>query len=161
MGELRQRPHRQVMPTPPATPKLDALLALFDEVTDLDERSALLIDYAGRFREVPPDIAQRPFPESRRVPYCESEAFVWVLPRPDRTLALHFAVENPSGISAKALGSILQSTLSGSTPEQVASVSPDIVERIFRQNISMGKGMGLMGIVEAVRNGARTYTRNP
>jgi cysteine desulfuration protein SufE len=147
--------------TPPATEKLDALLTLFDEVTDLDERSALLIDYAERFREVPPDVARRPFPESSRVPYCESEAFVWVLPRSDRTLALYFAVENPSGISAKALASILQTTLSGSTPEQIASVSPDIVERIFRQNISMGKGMGLMGMVEAVRNGARRHTREP
>ena len=26
-----------------------------------------------------------------------------------------------------------------------------IVERIFRQNISMGKGMGLMAMVDAVR----------
>jgi hypothetical protein len=34
-------------------------------------------------------------------------------------------------------------------------VSPDIVERIFRQNISMGKGMGLMSMVLAVQALAR------
>ena len=30
-------------------------------------------------------------------------------------------------------------------------MSPEIVEQIFRQNISMGKGMGLMAMVNAVR----------
>jgi len=66
-----------------------------------------------------------------------------------------FAVENPSGISAKALASILASALSGLTPEAIAQVSPDIVEQIFRQNISMGKGMGLMAMVQAVQALAR------
>jgi hypothetical protein len=35
-------------------------------------------------------------------------------------------------------------------------VSPDIVEQIFRQNISMGKGMGLMSMVQAVRSLAKS-----
>jgi sulfur transfer protein SufE len=64
---------------------------------------------------------------------------------------LAFAVENPSGVSAKALAAILESTLSGLSPEEIASVDPEIVEQIFRQNISMGKGMGLMSMVQAVR----------
>jgi hypothetical protein len=42
-------------------------------------------------------------------------------------------------------------TLSGLTPAEIATVSPEIVERLFRQNISMGKGMGLMSMVGAVR----------
>ncbi len=141
------------------TEKLDQVLELFDGFADQDDRAALLIEYAGRFKEVPPEIAQRPFPDDHKVPYCESEAYVWVVPRPDQTLDLFFAVENPSGISAKALAAILQSSLSGSTPEQLLAVTPDIVERVFRQNISMGKGMGLMGIVDEVRRGARQFLR--
>jgi len=43
------------------------------------------------------------------------------------------------------------STLSGLPPEVIEQVSPDIVEQIFRQNISMGKGMGLMAMVQAVQ----------
>ena len=35
-------------------------------------------------------------------------------------------------------------------PSASPTVDPSIVERIFRQNISMGKGMGLMSMVEAV-----------
>jgi cysteine desulfuration protein SufE len=74
---------------------------------------------------------------------------------PDGTLTLHFAVENPSGVSARALATILQRSLSGLPAERIAAIDASIVERIFRQNISMGKGMGLMSMVEAVRALAR------
>ncbi len=85
------------------------------------------------------------------MPACESEAYVWARLQPDGTMKLYFAVENPSGISAKALAVMLTKTLSGLTPAEIATVSPEIVEGLFRQNISMGKGMGLMSMVGAVR----------
>ncbi len=138
--------------------KLQALLDVFAGVTDTHERTQLLLDYAKRFKEVPPEVAMRPFGKDHLVPHCESEAYVWAVPNPDGTLALHFAVENPSGVSAKALGAVLQKTLSGLTPAEVATVDPEIVERIFRQNISMGKGMGLMSMVAAVQALARRHT---
>ena len=127
----------------------------FALVSDPADRANLLIDFADRFRPVPPEIATPPFSKNHLVPYCESEAYVWLVPQADGTANLHFAVENPSGISAKALASILASTLSGLTPEEIEQVSPDIVEQIFRQNISMGKGMGLMAMVQAVQALAR------
>jgi cysteine desulfuration protein SufE len=71
--------------------------------------------------------------------------------QPDGTLDLYFAVENPSGVSARALAAILQKTLSGLPASDVAAVDASIVERIFRQNISMGKGLGLMSMVQAVQ----------
>ena len=80
---------------------------------------------------------------------------MWAVRKPDGTLKLHFAVENPSGISAKALAAILDRSLSGLPAAEIAEVTPDIVEAIFRQNISMGKGMGLMSMVQAVRALAR------
>ena len=137
-----------------STPLAD-LLDLFATVTDPTERVNLLISYADQFREVPADVAVRPFPRERLVPYCESEAYVWVLKQPDGTLRLHFAVENPSGISAKALASILQAALNGQRPEAVEALPEDLVERLFRQNISMGKGMGLKALVQAVQALAR------
>ena len=133
---------------PPSLQKLLDTFALFPDPAD---RTELLLSYADQFREVPREVAQRPFDKSHQVPQCESDAYAWAVKRPDGTLALHFAVENPSGVSAKALAAILQKTLSGLTPEEIASISPEIVEQIFRQNISMGKGMGLMGMVNAVR----------
>ena len=41
-----------------------------------------------------------------------------------------------------------------------AQVTPDIVEKIFRQNISMGKGLGLMSMVQAVRTLANAAERS-
>jgi cysteine desulfuration protein SufE len=114
------------------------------------DRTNMLLSYADQFRDVPPAVATRPFDRSHQVPQCESDAYVWAMKQPDGTLDLHFAVENPSGVSAKALAAILQKTLSGLPPAQIAQVDASIVERIFRQNISMGKGMGLMSMVNAV-----------
>jgi sulfur transfer protein SufE len=132
--------------------KLRELLETFDSIRNLDERSSLLIDFAEGFKPVPASIASRPYPATHRVPFCESEAYVWGVPRPDGTLTFHFAVENPSGISARALAAILAKTLSGAPLRQAAAIGPEIVERIFRQNISMGKGMGLGGMVRMVQS---------
>ncbi len=147
------------MPAAKLPGPLRDVLAVFASVDDPADRAALLIDFADQFRPVPPDVARPPFPKDRQVPYCESEAYVWLVPQAHGTANLHFAVENPSGISAKALASILTSTLSGLTPEEIEQVSPDIVEQIFRQNISMGKGMGLMAMVQAVQALARAARR--
>jgi cysteine desulfuration protein SufE len=140
--------------------RLQDILDLFATFDDPSDRTNLLLSYADQFREVPPEVATRPFGRDHLVPHCESEAYVWAMKRPDGTLKLHFAVENPSGVSAKALAAILDRSLSGLPPAQVAEITPDIVEAIFRQNISMGKGMGLMSMVQAVRSLAKAADKN-
>jgi cysteine desulfuration protein SufE len=133
---------------PPSLQKLLDTFALFPDPAD---RTGLLLSYADRFTPVPPDVATRPYDRAHQVPECESEAYVWAVRNPDGTLKLYFAVENPSGVSAKALAAILDKTLSGLAPKDIEKISPAIVEQIFRQNISMGKGLGLMAMVNAVR----------
>jgi cysteine desulfuration protein SufE len=140
--------------------RLNQLLETFDLFPDPADRTNLLLDYADQFREVPPEVATRPFPESHHVPQCESDAYVWAIANPDGTLKLYFAVENPSGVSARALAAILDRTLSGLPAKDIATIDCDIVERIFRRNISMGKGMGLMAMVEAVRLLAKRAAEN-
>lgn len=135
----------------PFPPRLQQLLDIFALFPDPADRTNLLLSYADQFRDVPPAVATRPFDASHQVPACESEAYAWAVRHEDGTLQLHFAVENPSGVSAKALATILDKTLSGSRPEEIEQVSPEIVEQIFRQNISMGKGIGLMSMVNAVK----------
>jgi cysteine desulfuration protein SufE len=139
--------------------KLQQLVDMF-QMFDPADRTNLLLSYADQFKEVPPSIATRPFPKSHQVPQCESDAYVWAQKLADGTMKLYFAVENPSGISAKALAAILDKTLSGLTPAEIATVNCDIVEKIFRQNISMGKGMGLMAMVNAVQALARTASQD-
>lgn len=139
--------------------KLAELLEDFEFIDDRNERAALLIEYADRFQEVPPQVATRPFPEENHVERCESEAYVWAVDQPDGTQKYYFAVENPQGISAKAMSVILDETLSGEPPEQVAKVPCDIVYTFFGKDISMGKGQGLMGIVSMVTDAARARAR--
>jgi cysteine desulfuration protein SufE len=140
--------------------KLQDVLDLFATFDDPSDRTNLLLSYADQFKEVPPAVASRPFGRDHLVPHCESEAYVWALKQPDGTLKLHFAVENPSGISARALGAILDRSLSGLPAAQIAEITPDVVEAIFRQNISMGKGMGLMSMVQAVRSLANAAVKS-
>ena len=130
--------------------KLQQLLEMF-QMFDESDRTGLLLSYADQFKEVPASIATRPFPKSHLIPQCESEAYAWAQKLPDGTMKLYFAVENPSGVSAKALAAILDKTLSGLPASEIATVNTDIVEKIFRRNISMGKGMGLMSMVQAVQ----------
>ncbi len=130
--------------------KLTDTLETLEMVPDRGERIQLLIDIAGRFEEVPPRLARRPFAAEHQVPACESEAYVFGEERPDGSLDFHFAVENPQGISAKAMAVILGDALSGAPPEQVAEVSQDIVYQVFGRELSMGKSMGLMSMVGMV-----------
>lgn len=134
---------------------LATVLADFDFV-DRAERIELLIEAADRFEEVPPRIAERPFPEDNHVQHCESEAYVWAEDRPDGTLKYYFAVENPQGISAKSWGVIMDETLSGQPLEQVAAVDPQVVLRVYGKELSMGKGQGLMGMLSHVTHAAKT-----
>ncbi len=135
--------------------KLGEIVDTLALVPDRADRIQLLIDIAERFREVPPRIAVRPFADENKVPACESQAYVWAERRPDGRLDFHFAVENPQGISAKALAVILDEGLSGSPLAEVAVVPQDVVYRLFGDELSMGKSMGLMAMVSMVRNAAR------
>lgn len=139
--------------------KLAHILDDFAEISDRTERAEMLIEIADRFKEVPHSIATRPFPEENHVQRCESDAYVWAETQPDQTLKFYFAVENPQGLSAKAMSVILDETLSGQPIEKVAQVPSDIVFQLFGKDISMGKGQGLMGIVSMVQDAARRHMR--
>jgi cysteine desulfuration protein SufE len=138
----------------PLPEKLGRTLGVL-EALERTERIQTLVDIAGHFRSVPLEIASRPYPDDHRVPGCESEAYVWAEANPNGTLNYHFAVENPQGISAMALASILRTTLSGVPLDEVAAVPPDMIYRIFGRELSMGKSLGLMGMVSMVRAAAQ------
>jgi cysteine desulfuration protein SufE len=142
-------------PAPGIPRKLAGLLEALKLVPDRGERIQMLIGIAGRFKRVSESIASPPYSEEHRVPGCESQAYVWAEDLPDGTLKFHFAVENPQGISAMATSAILDETLSGAPLEEVARVSREIVYEIFGSELSMGKSMGLMGIVSMAVNFAK------
>ena len=125
------------------------------ESLDRGLRTEMLIEYADQFEEVPAAVASRPFPEANLAPRCESQAYVFATDLPDGTLAFQFAVENPQGLSAKAFAAILEETLSGQPLEEVVRVPQAVVFAVFGRDVSMGKGQGLLGMLELVQHEAR------
>jgi len=130
--------------------KLSELLETLSMFPDENQRIDLLISYSDKFITVPEEIAQRPYPNENKVPFCESGAYVWIKKNTDDTLKFYFAVENPHGISAKALAVILDKTLSGEKPDVLMSLPDDLVYKIFGQGLSMGKNMGLTGMIQMI-----------
>jgi cysteine desulfuration protein SufE len=126
-------------------------------VLDRDARIRLRIDLAERFHPAPAWTAARPYPEEHRVPGCESQAFVWAEANPDGTLQFHFAIENPQGISAKALAVVLCRTLAGAHPAEAAEVPPEMVVALFGEELSLGKSLGLTNMIHMVRALARRH----
>ena len=143
------------------SPGLSRLLDHLRLIEDRNDRIELLIEIADRFRGVPPSIAQRPFPKDRLVPACESEAYFWAedLDGPEGPFRIHFAVENPQGISARAMAVILDENLSGRPLDELAGLSTDLAHEIFGRELSLGKNLGLTGMVGMVRAVARERLR--
>lgn len=135
--------------------RLAETLMVFDMLDDRAARIETLIGIAERFEPVPAEIASRPYPEENRIKECESQAYVWAVPQKDGSLKYFFAVENPQGISAMATCVILDEGLSGAPTEQVVAVPTDIVYSIFGKELSMGKSMGLTGIVNRCKSLAK------
>lgn len=132
-------------------PGLSEILETLELVPDRADRIQYLISLAEGFEPVPAEIAAKPYPEAGRVPGCESEAFVFSRPRPDGTRDFYFAVENPQGVSAMALAAILRQSASGAPLEQVLAIPDDVVFEIFGRELSMGKSLGLTGMVRMVK----------
>ena len=132
-------------------------MEVFKDIEDRNERAEMLVYYADKYEEVSAKIATRPYPEDKKVPYCESQAYVWVENPEGDILNFHFAIENPHGISAKALASILKNMVSGSSAKEVLDISPDIVYTIFGNDLGMVRAEGLRGMVKMIRAYAQQY----
>ena len=126
------------------------------------DRNAMLIEYSDQFKGVPESVARRPYPDANHVPHCESDSYVFVDPQDGgKRMQFYFAVENPFGVSARALSAILDSTINGLPAAQIAHMPiNDIVPTLFGPHISMGKGQGLMGICSMVKAFAQRYAKN-
>ena len=140
--------------------KLDDLLDMLDMIDDRSERMEILISYSERFKEVPSEIASKPYPDEHKVQGCESQAYVWVIPKDGHTFDYHFAVLNPQGISAMAMAVILKETLRGVEAETILNMPAKFANRIFGGELSMGKDMGLTGMVQLLQAQVRKLTES-
>jgi len=116
-------------------------LALYPDRSD---RIQALIEIGSGF--VNPTVEAFPRLPENRVPGCESEVFVAV-----QNGKFVFAVDNPQGISAMAMAQILAEGLIGATPKEISVIPEEIVFDIFGRELSMGKSLGLTGMVKMVK----------
>jgi sulfur transfer protein SufE len=142
--------------------KLREVLEIFAE--NPGERNQMLIEYSDQFAGVPEHISTRPYPLANQVPHCESDSYVFVerldgaAPDGSPRLKFHFAVENPFGVSARALSAVLDATINGLSANEIASMPiEDLVPTLYGKNISMGKGQGLLSIAAVVKKLAQRY----
>ncbi|MGV3616048.1 MAG: SufE family protein [Fimbriimonas sp.] len=134
------------MPLPkPLQSQLDDL-ALFPDRSD---RIEALIEIGKGYAH--PSADEVPRTDAARIPGCESEVYIKATPRPDGSLDLRYAVDNPQGISAMALAQILQEGLSGVPRAEVAQIPEEFVYDVFGRELSMGKSMGLMGMIRMAK----------
>ena len=132
----------------PLPTKLQALIDDLAFFTDRNERIQALIEIGEEFKN--PGVADLPRNAQTRVPGCESEVYVVSVPMGEGR-HYRFAVDNPQGISAMALARILDQGLSGVPVDEVKTVPDDIVYEIFGRELSMGKSLGLTGMVRMVK----------
>ncbi|HMO01860.1 MAG TPA: SufE family protein [Oligoflexia bacterium] len=131
---------------------LQKFLSDFAALGDRDLKMEYLIELAGHFKAPPADVAAKPYAESNKVPGCESEVYVWARREgEDSKLRFYFAVENPQGVSAKALAVILDRYLSGHSVDYIADISPEIIYQLFGEELTMARGQGLMNMILAVK----------
>lgn len=120
-------------------------MAMFPERS---ERIEALIGLAEQYDSE--SAAGVPRDDAHRVPGCESEVFLAVV-RTSTGIEARFAVDNPQGISAMALAVLLAEGVKGATLPEIAAIDEDVVYEVFGRELSMGKSMGLTGMVRMLR----------
>ena len=125
--------------------RLQETLEDLDLLTDRQERIDYLISLGQEFHN--PGRDEVPRTAETRVAGCESE--VYIARKAD---GIAIAVDNPQGISAMAMATILLQSLPGAELASIREVPEDIVYRIFGKELSMGKSMGLTGMVRMARS---------
>lgn len=134
----------------PGLEKLEALTEEFSTIDDPGMRADLLIEYSEGYNEVPENLASRPFPENRRVPGCESDVFLFTT-KDGEGFRFYFGIDNPQGISAMALASIISECLDGVPASELSQVDEGFVHTLFGKQLSMGKGQGLGNLLRMVK----------
>ena len=131
--------------------EIQRIFDYFEKITDEQKRIQMLISYSKRFEEVPKTVASRPFARANRVPECESDVYVWIDVDKDQNIDFYAAVENPQGLSAKAFGAVLQKALKDAKVEDIEKLDNELVYKVFGKKLSMGKNMGLMGMIQMIK----------
>ena len=133
--------------------KLDEILQEFEGL-DFRERLELLLDFADNLPPLPDAYKSERDAGLHRVPECQTPVFLWV-ERSNAHIQIHADVA-PEAPTVKGFVAILVEALSGLTPDEVAEIPADIVNRMgLAQALGMTRLRGLNAIVHRLKNEVR------
>lgn len=141
------------MTTPNAGQKLDAII---DEFADLQprERLELLLDFAENLPELPPHYQAERDAGLNRVHECQTPVFLWVEVNDGRVQI--FGDVAPEAPTVKGFVGILVEAFSGTSPDDVLSVEPNVLQRLgLVEALGMVRMRGLHAILHHVRQKVR------
>lgn len=136
-----------------ATSKLDQIVA---EFADLEprERLELLLEFAEGLPPLPPRYQAEKDRGEHRVHECQTPVFLWVEVN-DGVVQVYGDVA-PEAPTVKGFVGILADAFSGSSPEEILSVQPDLLQRLgLVQALGMMRMRGLQAILFTIRDQAR------
>jgi len=136
--------------------KIDEIISTFQSV-DHDLRLQVLLDYARKLPELPPELAEaadRGEDESR-VPECMTPVWLWVLPQNGHVrIYARVAEEAPT---VRGVLSVIVHGYEGASPSEVAEMPQDLISRLgLAKLIRMNRAVGLNAIIQRVRRSAES-----
>jgi cysteine desulfuration protein SufE len=136
-----------------AATKLDRIV---DEFAGLEprERLELLLEFAEGLPPLPPRYQAEKDRGEHRVHECQTPVFLWVEIH-DGQAQLYGDVA-PEAPTVKGFVGILVDAFSGSSPEEVLAVQPDLLQRLgLVQALGMMRMRGLQAILFTIRDQVR------
>jgi cysteine desulfuration protein SufE len=116
--------------------QLDKGLQRFRSATR-EMRMQLLLQYARRFPEIPPELREARDAGLNRVPECQSPLFLWVSVREGR-VTLHADAPRDAPTVRGFMGFLMEA-LNGASAEEVSRIPEDLLDQM-----GMGEVLGVM-----------------
>ena len=132
------------------------------QTADRQTRLELLLDYSNKLPELPAKYREARDLGLNRVPECQSPVFLW-LESEGGKLELHADAPREAP-TVRGFVSLLSRAIKGATPEEVAAIPSDLLDRLgLSEALGMMRMQGLTAIVGRVKRmaeeaGARSET---
>ena len=120
------------------------------QAADRDLRLETLLEASKKLPDLPPELAADRDRESHRVTECQTPVFLWIQREGDR---VRFFADVPrESPTVRGFVSLLQQSLDGATPAEVAEIPLDLLHELRLDDaLGMMRSQGLAAIVRRVK----------
>jgi cysteine desulfuration protein SufE len=128
-------------------PTLEAIIPRF-KAADRSTRLETLLDYSRKLPPVPQHLDSER--SAHQVPECQTPVFLWVEIENGRVHI--YADVPPEAPTVRGFVSLLARTLDGATPEEVARIPDDLLDRLgLSETLGMTRTQGLSAILHRIK----------